>query len=134
VGKLKRTQQKSRHLTTRITINYSRNSSVGIVTSLRAGRPRNYGSAPGRCKRFSFLEVPERFWGPPNPLFCWDCGLLSLGTEQQEHEFDHVAPSMSRLRTIGGVPLLISSLFAPGVLCCTSVTCYPNVAFLDGFL
>jgi len=53
-------------------------------------------------------SLRQNFWGPPSLLFNNGyLGLLSLGTEQQEHEVDHVAPSVPRLRTNGGVPLTL---------------------------
>jgi hypothetical protein len=49
----------------------SRDSSVGIVTGLQAGRPRRCrGSIHGRAKRyFSCLQRPELLWGPPSVLY-----------------------------------------------------------------
>jgi hypothetical protein len=47
-----------------------RDSSLGIVTRLRAWRPRNHASIPGRRKRsFSSVKRSDRLWGPPSILF-----------------------------------------------------------------
>jgi hypothetical protein len=41
----------------------SQDSSVGIANRLRAGRPRNWGSMPGRYKIFfSSPQRPDRLW------------------------------------------------------------------------
>jgi hypothetical protein len=37
---------------------------VDIATRLRAGKPRNRGSVPGRDKRFSLLTAFTPAWGP----------------------------------------------------------------------
>jgi hypothetical protein len=51
----------------------SRDSSVGLETRLRAGRPRSHGEIPGRGKRFfSPPQRTDRLWGPPS--------LLIMGT------------------------------------------------------
>jgi hypothetical protein len=47
----------------------SRDSSVGIATRLRAGRPDDRGSIPGGGWEFlSSPTRPDRLWGPPNLL------------------------------------------------------------------
>ena len=64
-------------------------------------------------------SLRQKFCDPPSLLLNNGYpGPLSLGTEQQEHEADHVAPSMSRLKTNGGVliTLLLHSWFSQGAL------------------
>ena len=48
----------------------SRDSSVGVVTTLRAGRPRVFVSIPERAKEFSPLQIIKTdSEAPPNFLF-----------------------------------------------------------------
>jgi hypothetical protein len=48
----------------------SRDSSVGIVFGLRAGRPRNCDLIPGRGKRYFFPpKRSDRLFGPPSLRF-----------------------------------------------------------------
>jgi hypothetical protein len=62
----------------------SRDSSVGVVTRPRAGRPRNCGSIPGGGKiSFSSLKCRGWLWGPPQPPFqrptsCWNLSWPTL--------------------------------------------------------
>jgi hypothetical protein len=50
----------------------SRSSVVGIMTRLRHGCPRNYGSIPGRVKGFiSSLETSRTVLSPTLPPFQW---------------------------------------------------------------
>ena len=64
-------------------------------------------------------SLRQNFWGPPSLLFNTGYFVpLSLGTEQQEHEADHVASYRPSLRTNGSVPitLLLHSCLAQGAL------------------
>jgi len=54
-------------------------SSVSIVTRLRAGRPWNHGSILDKVKRFIDLSSPKRpdpLWGAPSLLFNGTGGSL----------------------------------------------------------
>jgi hypothetical protein len=61
----------------------SRDSSVGVETTLRAGRPRNRSSIPGRCKR---------------PLSSAGCQLRGRSSEQ-----NNVSSGCLRLKNINSV-------------------------------
>jgi hypothetical protein len=59
----------------------SRDLSVGIVTRLRAGRPKNRGSIPHRDRRFiSSPKRADRLWDPSSVPLSWNRGLFPLGT------------------------------------------------------
>ena len=61
-------------------VDRSRDSSVDIATRLRAGRPRNRGSIPGKGKRFtSSPKHPDRLWGPATILVKRYQGLFLRG-------------------------------------------------------
>jgi hypothetical protein len=65
----------------------SRDSAVGIMTRLRHGCPRNYGSIPGRFKGFiSSPKHPDRFCHPPCHLFSGHRFFFP------EHGTDHSLP------------------------------------------
>jgi hypothetical protein len=50
----------------------SRDSSVGIVNTLRDGQQTHRGSIPGRSKRFNPSAArPNRLWGTPNKSIPW---------------------------------------------------------------
>ena len=61
----------------------SLDSSVGIVTRLRASRPRYPISIPGSGKKWSSTpRRPDRRWDPPYPLFNWHHGLFPRGVKR----------------------------------------------------
>jgi hypothetical protein len=56
--------------TTKNVLHGSRDSSVGIVTRLQAGRPRDRSSVHGSGKRFfSSPQRPDWLWGPSSLLY-----------------------------------------------------------------
>jgi hypothetical protein len=58
-------------------IQWGRDSSVGIATRLRAGILRNRDSTPSTGKRFVFSpQRPEQLWGPPSLLSNGSRGLF----------------------------------------------------------
>jgi hypothetical protein len=76
----------------------SRDSSVDIVTRLRAGRLNNRSSISGRCKAFfSIPKCPDRLWSPTNNLINVYRGPFP------EADNLHL---VSRLRMHGGIPPL----------------------------
>jgi hypothetical protein len=70
-------------------------SSVGIVTGLWTGRPRNPVSISDRERYFFLLRLrPGRFWGHPDLCEVGrGPGGLSPGVEQPGHEAIHSTPS-----------------------------------------
>jgi len=72
-------------------ISASQDTPVGIVTRLRAGRPRNRGSFPGEGKRIvSSAKIPDRILGPPGFLFKRYRKILSPGEKRPMPEFNHL--------------------------------------------
>jgi hypothetical protein len=56
----------------------NQDSSIWIVTTLRAGRPWNQGSNTGRDKRISSLQRPDWLWSPSNLISNEYRGLFLL--------------------------------------------------------
>jgi hypothetical protein len=79
----------------------SQDSSVALVTWLRAGRTRNCGSIPARSKIFFSARRPDRLHGPPSPLLnvCQEIFLRS--PKRQGREADHYLHLVRRLRMCG---------------------------------
>jgi len=65
----------------------NRDNISGTVTRTQAGKPRNYGSIPGRDKRLH--KCLEQLWGPANLLFNREQGALSPWAKWLGHEADH---------------------------------------------
>jgi hypothetical protein len=62
------------HWLTKVAVSFPRRT-IGIATRLRAGRPMNLHSIPGRGKRFFFTPWrPDRLWGPPSLLYAMGMG------------------------------------------------------------
>jgi hypothetical protein len=77
----------------------SRGSVVGIMTRLRHGCPRNYGSVPGRVKGFiSSPKYPDRFYYPP-------CNLFSAPSPRTEEMTIHFY-RVPKARMDGAITLL----------------------------
>jgi len=58
----------------------SRDSSVSMVTRLRAGKLMNCDPMSVKDKRFfSSAKHVDRLWGPPQPPIQWVLGLFLLG-------------------------------------------------------
>ena len=83
-------------------------TSVGIVTILRTGKPSNRSSIPGEGKGFfSPVKCPDRYWDPPNflpnerPTRALPQGLIGHGMKLTTHL--HLSP---RLGTTGATPPL----------------------------
>jgi hypothetical protein len=61
-------------------ITKSDNSRLGILTTLRAGRPRDRGSISGTDKRFICSRKGlDRLWSPHSLLFNGDRGFFATG-------------------------------------------------------
>jgi hypothetical protein len=77
-------------------------SSVSIVTSLRAGLPRNRGSIPGRSKRFfSSPQRPDRLWDPhTQPSIQCVQGALSQEVKRPGPETDQSPPSSFEVKIL----------------------------------
>lgn len=72
-----------------------RDSSVGKVTRLRAGRTRTEVWISGRCKHFSVFKLPDCLWGLASLIFNGPRYLsLSLGVKQPARESNY-SPSSS---------------------------------------
>jgi len=57
----------------------SQDSTVSVVSRLRAGHTRNWGLIPGGCKRFiAFPQLPDLLWGPPSVIFSGTGGCIPL--------------------------------------------------------
>ena len=84
-------------------LNSIESSVVGIMTRLRHGCPRNYGSIPGKVKGFiSSLKTSRPVLSPTLPHFQWAPGDFSRNMELTIHF--HRVP---RARMGGAVPPLI---------------------------
>jgi hypothetical protein len=68
----------------------SRDSSVSIVTRLRAGRP---GFDSGQGKRIFLVTVSRPAVGPTQPPIQWAPGAVSPGVKRPGREADHSHPS-----------------------------------------
>jgi hypothetical protein len=80
----------------------NRDSSLGIETRLRAGRPRRLSSISGRDKRFfSSPQHPDELWGPPSLLFNGYQGVM-----QQAREAEHLPPSGAEVKNGGAIYIL----------------------------
>jgi hypothetical protein len=82
---------------------WSRDSSAGLVTRLRAGQPRNRASIPARGKRL--FSPPKRSFrpvlGPIQLPIPWVAGAISAGRKRQQHEADHSPPSRVEVKNGG---------------------------------
>lgn len=80
---------------------WSRDSAVDIVTTLRAGGPRNYDSILSRDKRFVSPKLPDRLWSRAI--------LIMTGafprTKRQGREAKHSPKLGPKLRMSGYIPL-----------------------------
>jgi hypothetical protein len=80
-------------------------SSVGIVTRLRAGRPRNRGFIPGRGTAKLFSTAPRQTLGPTQTSI--QSGTPSQVVKRPESEANHSFPSTpymsSRWASLSGV-------------------------------
>jgi hypothetical protein len=76
----------------------SRDSSVGILTRLRAGRSGVRIPVGGEI--FTFPKCPYWLWGPPSLIFNGCREFLSLGKEAISCSWT------PRVRMCGGIPLL----------------------------
>jgi hypothetical protein len=75
----------------------SRDSSVGITTSLRAGRPRIRGSIPDRGKRlFSITSRPVL--GPTQPPIQWILGAVSPRVKRPRREAGAIPPTSAEVK------------------------------------
>jgi hypothetical protein len=93
------------------------NSSIGITTRQRAGRPRNQGSAPGRGERILCSEpCPDRLWSSPTFYFMGASGGPPR-VKLKEHEANYPFPSSAGFRS-GGI----------------SYTCNPQKVFMASCL
>jgi hypothetical protein len=76
----------------------SQDSAVSIVTRLRNGQPKNYGSIPGKGKRFSLFQSIQAGMGPTQPHIHCTAGAVSSGVKRSERETDHSPPSVADVR------------------------------------
>jgi hypothetical protein len=85
-------------------------SSIGIATSLGAGRPRSRGSIPGRDKRF-FSITSRSILGPTKSPTLWALRSASLGVKRQEREADYSPPSSAEVKNDGPITSIPLSVF-----------------------
>jgi hypothetical protein len=87
------------YLTVSYKLSKSRNSSVGIVTELRAGRSGFKGSIPGRDWEF-FSSAPCLDLSEAHPASypVGKLGALSPGVERPGREADHSPPSSADVK------------------------------------
>ena len=81
-------------------------SSVGIMTRLSAGQPRNRVSIPVRCMAIYFTaECPDGLWGPSSLLFNGYRGFFSggWGIKGLDRKNGHCPPSIARSRMSGAI-------------------------------
>jgi hypothetical protein len=85
----------------------SGDSSVGIATTLRARRPRDWGSIPGTGKRFCLSpQCPDRLCGTPSLVYNEDWKFFSLSVERLGCEANHSPQSSAELKNGGATPPL----------------------------
>jgi len=77
---------------------WSRDSSVSIVTRLRTGQTKNYGSIPFKGKRFSLLRSIQTGMEPTQPHIHCTAGAVSSGVKWSERETDHSPPYVADVR------------------------------------
>ena len=77
----------------------SRDSVFYIVARIRAGKPRNRGSIPGRGKGFSFSKSSRLSPGLPQPTVQWVPDIISPGVKWS-------GPSSAEVKMSGSVPPL----------------------------
>jgi hypothetical protein len=75
------------------------------------------GSIPGRSKRFSSLQRPDRLWGPPS--FLWK---ISPGVKRPGCEAHHLVPRSRRVELYLHSPM---SSWLSAVFCCLLVDYIP---------
>jgi hypothetical protein len=79
----------------------NQDSSVALVTWLRAGRTRNCGSIPARSKIFFSARHPDRLQGPPSPLLNV-CQIFLRGPKRQGREAGHLPPFSTEVKNVWG--------------------------------
>jgi hypothetical protein len=77
---------------------WSRGSSVGIATRLRAGRP-GFDSQQD-LEIFLFPTVSRTALGPTQPPVPWVPGALSLGVKRPGREANHSPPSSAEVKNV----------------------------------
>jgi hypothetical protein len=80
------------------------NSSVGIATRLRAGRPGNRGSIPSKGERFSLLHNVQTSSEAYPATYPMGTGDSFPGVNRQVYEADHSPPSSVEVKNGGAMP------------------------------